>query len=135
MIYSQASKYAIQALVYLASIPENQYQTIQKIAKARGIPEPFLAKIFQELAKKGLLESQKGRGGGFRLAKPPEEVALLEVVESVDGLDAFKACLFGFEECDSNNPCPLHHSWVQVRDQILNFLKKHSLAGLVEDGR
>lgn len=131
MIYSRATRYAIQALVYLASNPD-EYHTAQEIAEEREIPEHFLAKILKDLVKEGMLESRKGRGGGFKLALPPEEIMLLKVVESVEGLDPIYSCIFGIDKCSENDPCPLHNKWGEVRDQIVDFLEESKIADLVE---
>ncbi len=131
MIYSQRSKYAIRALAQLASSDQDEYQTIKKITNQSDIPAQFLAKIFQKLVRDGLLKSKKGRGGGFKLASPPTEINLFQIMESVEGINSIYECEFGTGKCNDKDPCPLHESWVPIRNQVINFLKKNSLDSLI----
>jgi Rrf2 family protein len=84
MRLTRTSHYAIAALVHLVQW-DGQMRTGPDIARAEGIPKPILLKIFSQLVQAGLLTAKKGRGGGLRLAKAPDKITLLEVVESVDG--------------------------------------------------
>lgn len=131
MIYSQSAKYAIRALVYLGKVPQGKYYTAKKIGSHEDIPEQFLGKICQELSRHNLLKSRRGRGGGFQLNKRPSEITLLEVVEVVDGPDPLGQCMFGFGQCDSENPCPLHERWEPIRRRIRQFLKENTIHDLL----
>ena len=86
MIYSRSSEYAIRAFMHLAQAPDGKYVMVKQIAEQENIPAHFLAKILQQLARKGLLRSSKGPTGGFALRKPASEIALVHIVEALDGL-------------------------------------------------
>jgi Rrf2 family protein len=92
------------------------------IARELSIPEHFLAKILQDLSKSRLLLSFKGRGGGFRLARPAGEIRLLEVIQAIDGPQFGQGCLLGLPQCSDETPCPLHYQWAQIKTRIMRAL-------------
>jgi Rrf2 family protein len=85
MKVSRAASYALHALVYMAAQKHNRPVASHVIAEARGIPERFLLKVLKPLVSARVLQSVKGPNGGYRLAKGPHEITLLEVIEAVDG--------------------------------------------------
>jgi Rrf2 family protein len=130
MIYSKPCEYAIRALVYVARFPGQGAARGTEIAKAEGLPAPVLGKVLQELVRKGLLESRRGPGGGFRLARKPELTTLRDVVAAIDGLDQFAECAVGLEGCSDNSPCPLHDTWKGIRAQLMSYLEATTLADM-----
>lgn len=130
MIYSKPCEYAIRALVYVARFPGQGAARGTEIAKAEGLPAPVLGKVLQELVRKGLLDSRRGPGGGFRLARKPELITLRDVVAAIDGLDQFAECAVGLEGCSDNSPCPLHDTWKGIRTQLMNYLEATTLADM-----
>lgn len=131
MIYSKPCEYAIRSLSYLAA---NSRATARadEIARAEGLPLPILAKILQELVRKGLLESQRGPGGGFRLARRPELITLRDIVATIDGLNQFVECAVGLERCSDDSPCPLHDRWKPVRAHFMEFLETTTLDAMAK---
>ncbi|MFQ5895353.1 MAG: RrF2 family transcriptional regulator [Nitrospinota bacterium] len=128
MIYSRPTEYAIRAMAWIASQRGGATRfTAKQIAEAEGLPQPILAKTLQLLAQRGLLESRKGPGGGFRLQRDPRQISLLEVVEAVDEFDISWRCAVGLAECNDEVPCPLHDRWQHLRDYILRYLRSTSL--------
>lgn len=130
MIYSTSTKYAVMALIELASRRPGRPVQIKEISESTGIPHFFLAKLVQTLVKAGMLSSSKGRGGGVGFAKPPSDITLAEVVKAIDGPEALRSCIFGLQSCDGTRNCPLHPAWGPIRDQILSFLKTTTIADL-----
>jgi len=130
MIYSKPCEYAIRALVFLARFPDDSEAQGTEIAKAEGLPAPVLAKVLQELVRKGLLESRRGPGGGFRLARNPRLITLRDVVAAIDGLNQFAECAVGLEGCSDESPCPLHDTWKGLRGQLMNNLEVTTLADM-----
>ena len=131
MIYSKPCEYAIRALAYLASSPEVMARA-EEIARAEHLPIPVLSKVLQELARKGLLKSRQGPGGGFRLARRPELITLRDVVAALDGLDQFLECAVGLESCTDASPCPLHDRWTRVREGLLEYLSSTTLDDMAQ---
>jgi Rrf2 family protein len=85
MKLTRAASYAIHALVFMAVRKQNRPVASHHIAQARGIPERFLLKVLKPLVSARVLQSIKGPNGGYRLAKGPNDITLLEVLEAVDG--------------------------------------------------
>jgi Rrf2 family iron-sulfur cluster assembly transcriptional regulator len=132
MIYSRSAEYAIRAFVYLAQVPEGKYAMVKNIAEQEDIPAHFLAKILQQLARKGLLRSSKGPTGGFALRIDPSDVRLLDIVEALDGLAPYQQCASGLSECSDDMPCSMHDSWVSLRSRIMDYLGKNTIADLAK---
>ena len=92
---SNTSKYAIRAMIYLALFASSDKKAgIKEISEKLDIPTPFLGKILQLIAKRQLLHSTKGPHGGFCLSKPAMDISIMEVVEIIDGSDAFDTCVY-----------------------------------------
>lgn len=130
MIYSKPCEYAIRALAFLARFPQVGGTQGAAIAEGEGLPAPVLGKVLQELVRKGLLESRRGPGGGFRLARRPQLITLRDVVAAIDGLDQFLECAVGLERCSDESPCPLHDTWKALRGQMMNYLEVTTLADM-----
>ena len=131
MIYSRSAEYAIRAFVYLAEVPEDEYAMVKNIAADSDIPAHFLAKILQQLARKGFLQSSKGPTGGFRLNRSAEDISLLQLVDSTDGLSGYERCLCGLAECGDDKACGMHDSWVRLRSSIMEYLGETSIADVL----
>jgi len=129
MIYSKPCEYAIRAITFLARYPGGAAPGTV-IAEGEGLPAPVLGKVLQELARKGLLESRRGPGGGFRLARKPQLITLRDVVAAIDGLDQFAECAVGLEGCSDQSPCPLHDTWKALRAQLMRYLEVTTLADM-----
>src|SRR5689334_1090350 len=127
MLYSRPCEYAIRTMAYLARMAPKRVQ-VQEIAAAEGVPRPALAKVFQELARRQLVTSFKGPGGGFALARTPEEINLYEIVEVVDGVAGLDRCAVGLTSCSDLSPCPLHDTWTSVRIHLREYLMRTTLA-------
>jgi Rrf2 family protein len=96
------------------------------------MPSPFLAKILQDLAHKGLLASFKGPRGGFALRKSAKEITLFDIVEAIDGVALTKGCVLGFAECSPTDLCSLHNDWKHIRDKIQSILSKQDIAQMAK---
>lgn len=127
MIYSNACAYAIRALSWLTMKRPEGYMLLEEICEDTQLPRHFLAKIFQDLVRRQVLVSAKGRGGGFALARPADEITLREIVEVIDGPATLQRCVVGMTRCDDKQPCPEHDQWKPIRAQIREYLEKTTL--------
>ncbi len=127
MLYSRPCEYAIRALAHLACSPDRFPARAAEIARAENLPAPVLGKVLQELVRKGLLESRRGPGGGFRLARRAELITLRDVVAAIDGLDPLMECAVGLERCADDAPCPLHDTFKAIRTQVTTYLETTTL--------
>ncbi|MFQ5329087.1 MAG: RrF2 family transcriptional regulator [Thermodesulfobacteriota bacterium] len=129
---SKAADYAIRGLVYLSMKPTDEMLGIEEIAKARHIPQSYLAKLFQALAKKGFVRSFRGPEGGFALARSPGEINLLEVIEAVEGPIFLNECLIQRGYCPQNDVCTVHDVWREAQNRFLDYLRCCNLEQLAE---
>ena len=130
MELTRKGEYAIRGIVYLAAQPPDQVCLLSDIAAAVDVPQTFLAKIFQQFSKIGLVRSYRGTGGGFVLGRTPEKISLLEVVEAVEGSILPNRCVTSDDECDRSGSCKVHPVWVKVQEQVRDILAKVSLKEL-----
>jgi transcriptional regulator, Rrf2 family len=126
---SNSSIYAINAAIYLAlHSAENRKIGVKEIADTLHIPLPFLAKILQSLARKGIISSNKGPGGGFWLSDDEKKAPLMAIIEQIGEGDKFVNCAMGFKECSNEKPCPLHTAIQPFRDSLRENLNTKSIA-------
>ena len=133
---SNTSKYAIRAVIYLAlySSPEKKVG-ISEVSKELDIPSPFLGKILQMLVKRQVLESSKGPHGGFCLKKPAIDISLMEIIEIIDGLEAFDQCVIRTSHCSHDTPCSLHDKITTYRKGMRTLFLTESIADLASEFR
>lgn len=130
-LIQQTSEYAIRALTYLAQRHGQGYLLVRELGAALDLPVPYLAKVLQPLVGRGLLESQRGRGGGYRLAREPRSVRLYDVVDAVEPLGGPRRCLLGQADCSDERACPLHELWKSGSDAFLARLRSTTLADVL----
>jgi Rrf2 family protein len=134
---SKKCKYAIHALVYLAERYEQGPVQIKDISEKQHIPKKFLEAILLELRHANILESKKGKGGGYYLIKKPTDVDLMQVMRLIDGPIALLPCVSinyyeRCDECRNENSCGIRDSLMSVRDETLQILSNATLAKIVK---
>ena len=132
---SRSSTYALRALTFMAASTPGGWLLNRQIAAEVALPPQFLTKILSILAAEGILESQRGRTGGFRLARPASRISLLEVVEPFDHLSSGEVCLLGQAACSDECPCPLHWEWKRISRSLSRLLRRTTLAQLASSIR
>lgn len=133
-MFSKACKYAIKAMIYLASRSNEKLNIgLREIAEEIDSPEPFTAKIMQVLTRQQLVNSTKGPHGGFSIDASSPEIKLIEVVKAIDGLHFVSGCGLGLKTCSDTHPCPLHFEYSQIRDAMLNLLEQQSIQSLANE--
>ena len=135
VIFSRQCEYALQAVTFLALKENGQMTSIKELTGKLGIPYHFLGKILQDLTYKGLLVSQKGPTGGFRLGMPAHDITLLQIVEAIDGPGFRSNCVLGFQECSESNPCAAHEKWRDIKEKIHAMLASRNVAEMAKDMR
>ncbi len=131
MRFTRQSRYAIEALRVLATHEPDEIVDARELATEAGLPSPYLSKILQQLAAGGVLKAVRGRG--YRLAQPAEEIRIDEVIRTVEGGDAiWDACIFWREECNTEDPCPLHFRWRELKPGLQLAMNTLTLADVRE---
>ena len=129
---SRKSDYALRAVIYLARIAPERYGRVSEIAKAKDIPQAFLAQILPLLANRGVVNSQQGAHGGYALARSPEAISFLDVIESVEEPLRLNKCVEGqHDDCTILDSCEMHHVWSQAQTQMVGFLRNATMADML----
>jgi Rrf2 family protein len=132
-VLSKTAKNATHAVVYLAGLKPGEFAGAVQVARQIGAPPNYLGKLLKLLAAEGLVESQKGFGGGFRLARPAKRLSLYDIVEPIDHVSKLNGCLLG-DFCNERNPCAVHHHWRRIGRQFLAFLKETTVEDILTHG-
>jgi Rrf2 family protein len=131
---NKKTQYAFKALMYLAEQSDKGPVLISEIAKKKKIPLKFLENILLEMKKDGVLDSKKGKGGGYYLKLPANKIPLARIIRKIDGPIAMLPCvsLYFYERCKNcdENHCGLHDTMILVRDATLKILEKKTVADL-----
>ena len=138
MILSRTSQYAVQAMIYMATQPPGSPALNKDIASRLNVPAPYLAKILQNLSRGGLLDSFRGRLGGFCLRDEAAQVSLMQLLQLTEGADFTESCLLGLKRCSDETACPVHARWLPIKEKVIDMLNQLSLADLalaVQSGR
>jgi Rrf2 family protein len=133
MELTRKGEYAIRGIVYLAGRPIDKVCLLSDIATAVDVPPTFLAKIFQQFSKMGLVKSFRGTGGGFMLGRPPEKITLLEVVEAVEGPIIPNRCVGTPADCERSGTCNVHPVWMRVQEEVRGALAGVTLKELAAE--
>jgi Rrf2 family transcriptional regulator, iron-sulfur cluster assembly transcription factor len=127
---SDTTAYAIKALSFLGS-REAGPVLVQEIARATGVPAPYLAKIMRKLRLAGIVTAKRGYRGGVQLARPAERVTLREVGEAIEGPDLIGGCLLGYKFCEDLTECPTRAFWSRTGPAIRAELQRITLADVL----
>ena len=117
---SSEGRYALRALIYLALVGEQA--TADRVSAEAHIPRRLLARILAKLSHAGLVQSEQGRGGGSRLARPAGKITLREAVEAIEGPFGIIRCIMEDRACGEGAPCALHEAWEEGQQVILEYL-------------
>jgi len=121
---TRAAEYAVRGVLCLARSNGFKWVLLEEIARRAQAPEKFMAKIFQSLVHAGIVESARGAGGGFRLAKPAGTVSVLDVIQAVEGPVELSFC----RRCNMSASCPICGTWGDARDALVEALDDRSFA-------
>src|ERR1035437_2510319 len=137
MIFSTRSEYAIRALSELVLMNQDAadhadrrtgFVMFDHLIERSALPYGLLARIFCQLVKAGILQSAKGPGGGFALARPPQNISLLDIVEATDDRHRLDGCVVGLAKCNDSMLCPQHALFKPLRQRIRSYLATTTLA-------
>lgn len=133
-MFSNSSKYAIKAVLYLAlhSNEDNKIM-VKNFSDKIHVPHAYIAKILQELSKHQVISSTKGPKGGFFLSEDNKQQPLRSIIEIIDGEDRLTNCLLSLESCSDNKPCPLHNMAAPLRAKLLQSLSEKTIYDLAKD--
>lgn len=131
VIFSKTCELGLQAVLFL-STKEKKIYNAEEVSNELKVPKEFVSKVLQILTASGIVGSKKGKSGGFFLAKSPNQIKLIDIVEAIDGLEVFKSCVLGFPGCSHETPCPVHYQWGKLREEAFQMLSEETLENLKE---
>ncbi len=129
MMISTRGRYALKMMIDLAGHNDGRCVPLKEIAERQDCSEKYLESIISALAKEGLLEGQRGKGGGYRLTKAPADYSVGEILRLVEGPLSPVTCLD--QPCDRSATCPTLPMWEKLGGMINDFLDGISIAELV----
>lgn len=132
MVITRATEYAIRTIIYLAQQPQGEIVLKKDICRTQEVTPAFLTKILQPLIKAGIVSSQRGVGGGFLLAKNPDEINLLDILQAEEGDLRLNHCLIDETACNRDKYCSAHQVWHEAQEEMIKVLQKYSVTKLVE---
>ncbi len=133
MQITRQADYALRAMLYLAQLEPTQRAATSQIADEQHIPPSFLAKIISQLSIAGLIHTSRGARGGVSLARTPEEITILEVVEAIDGPISLNECTHSAGSCPFGETCPLRPLWCETQAELVERLRKTNFAQFLSE--
>lgn len=128
VLFSRKCEYALQGILYLAENRDQGNISAEQIASDLDISRDFISKTLQSLVKHGIIQSHRGKSGGFSLARDPDTLTLLDVILIVDGNGIFESCVLGLPSCNGESPCPVHEKWGPIREASRQMLATTTVA-------
>lgn len=131
-LISKTAQYAISAVLHIARETDRGGPArAGEIAETIGLPRNYLSKILHVLTRAGILTSERGPRGGFRLARPAAETVLADLLLAVDPAVLQATCLLGNPHCSDSSACAVHERWKQVREPVCSFFRETTVADLL----
>ena len=135
-MFSNSSKYAIKAVLFLAlNSSEEKKIMVKDIAEPINVPQAYLAKLLQELSRQKLISSTRGPKGGFYLSQEDKNQPLQKIVYVIDGEKRLTSCLLSLDNCDESKPCPLHKLAAPLRTELIHNLESKTICDLANEVR
>ena len=131
MEITRQADYAVRAMIHVAGLPPESRVSTAAISEAQSIPLPFLTKAIAHLVRAGLVTTNRGMGGGVSIARAPEDITLLDVLEAVEGPITLNRCLMRGLLCEMEPYCAVHDVWHEVQEHLIRDLKAVRLDELV----
>ncbi|MCB0802641.1 MAG: Rrf2 family transcriptional regulator [Flavobacteriales bacterium] len=134
-MFSKACEYGIRSAIFIAEQSmEGKKVSIKDVTQALDSPEAYTSKILQKLKNNGIIDSEKGPRGGFSIDNERmESVMLKDIVFTFDGESVYSNCGLGLKQCNALKPCPVHHQFAIIRDEINKLLEGSSIKTLALD--
>lgn len=127
---NQSAEYALRVTVRLANLQPHEWAQASDLAEELELPANYLSKLMHQLVAAGILQSRRGRGGGFRLARAAESLTLGEVVGPFDSPLRYRECLLGGKRCSTATACEVHDAWKPIAVRMAAFLSETTIAQL-----
>ncbi len=125
---NQSAEYALRVTVRLTHLPPDTWAQAADLAHELKLPANYLSKLMHQLVAAGILQSRRGRGGGFRLKRAANALSLGEVVAPFDSPKRYRECFLGGKRCSAATACEVHETWKPIADRMTAFLSQTTVA-------
>lgn len=129
---SITTKYALRTLLYLRDQAEESYIALDILAEKTAIPRRYLGKLIKTLAKKDLVQTKKGTGGGVKISQTSFSESFYDICTTLDDPIVRESCFLMKAKCNPDSPCPFHPHWKKTREQLEAFLKSSNIQSYIE---
>lgn len=129
MRFQKTTEHAIRVMTYLAVNNDRRF-SVNVLHRELDIPYKYLGRLMSKLSQAGLVEVEQGKYGGYRIGRDLNKIYLYEIVGVVEGLEDYDRCILGFPQCSNENPCPMHHLWVEIQSKLKDLMYNTTLADL-----
>ena len=130
MQITRQTEYAVRTVLELSGLPFGEFIQIKDVAEKHKIPEMFLKKTVQALARSGLVVTQRGTNGGVRLARSADKITLVDVYAAIEGQLALNVCLADNYQCENQSSCQIHKILRRAQDALVRELSKETFADI-----
>jgi len=130
MQLTRAADYAVRVMIELATLPPESRALLPDLARATAVPESFLSKVMQGLARKELISSRRGKRGGFAILPRGRGATMREVIEAIDGPICLNVCLNGGKDCERKSWCPAHPVWARAQRAMVEILMSVTVSAM-----
>lgn len=128
---TNSSKYALKAVLFLTMYSdENHKLQVKDICEKIDIPKAYSGKLLQTLAKRNIISSSRGPKGGFYIDEGNRKQSIMSVIDTIDGRKKMESCIIGLENCNDENPCPLHNLFASSRSKMIEIFEETTLDDL-----
>jgi len=129
--FKKTTSYSLLVLSHIAKYP-SRFHTASSLSEELKIPGHYLRTVLTSLAKKKIIVSRKGRGGGINLRKPASQIMLWDIIVAVEGKKLFLTCVFGFSKCPLHKQCQLHEIWADSKEKMIKLFSSITLSDFAE---
>jgi Rrf2 family transcriptional regulator, iron-sulfur cluster assembly transcription factor len=131
-IFSKSFAYALRGILYVALVSNDKSRIqVEEIARQLAVPKYFLGKVMKKIVKNGLLNSTRGPYGGISLNDKTLSTTLFHLITITNGMNQFGNCVLRLKECNSHQPCPLHHQMEAYKKELHQILTKTTIGDLL----
>lgn len=133
-MFSKSFGYALRGIIYIVLLQGKRRNVqVDEIAQQLSLPQHFMSKILKNLVKHGILSSSKGPNGGFHINEQTLSTPILRIIEITEGLGMINNCALRLQECNSQNPCPLHYKMESVKHVLKKELGETTIKDLTDN--
>jgi Rrf2 family protein len=128
---TNSSKYALKAVLFLTMYSdENHKMQVKDICEKINIPKAYSGKLLQALAKRNIISSSRGPKGGFYVDQGNKKQSIMSIIDTIDGRKKMEACIIGLDDCQEENPCPMHNLFASSRARMIQVFEETTLDDL-----